>query len=101
MSEKRNGDRGCWLSVSVTALAAIAWLLSKIHRGEVAALQTKITDGRSCLPYSRGLATMCKVQENLNNFGWFCLWVCVHVCSFIFEAHFLYLDFINLLMMNL
>lgn len=39
-------------------------------RGEVSALQTKITDGRSCLPYSGGLATIHEVQENLNYWGW-------------------------------
>ena len=33
MSEKRNGGWGCWLSVPATAVAAIAWLLSKIHQG--------------------------------------------------------------------
>lgn len=33
MSEERNGGWGCWLSVPATAVAAIAWLLSKIHQG--------------------------------------------------------------------
>lgn len=46
-------------------------------RGEVAALQTKITDGRSCLPYSGGLATIHEVQENLHYWGRL-LFVCVH-----------------------
>lgn len=44
--------------------------------GEVAALQTKITDGRSCLPYSGGLATIHEVQENLHYWGRL-LFVCV------------------------
>lgn len=93
---KEEWDRGCWLSVSARAVAAIPCLLSKIHQGEVTALQTKITDGRSCLPYSRGLATVSKVQENLNNwrcsfvcalmriwdvFFWFCLWIFINLLS--------------------
>lgn len=37
------------------------------RQGKVATLQRKITDGRSCLSHSRGLITVWKVQENLNN----------------------------------
>lgn len=33
MSEERDGGWGCWLSVPAAAVAAIAWLLSKIHQG--------------------------------------------------------------------